>query len=80
MFYKCVFLRLRGSSSSFFVRRRSISARSELGIPLRTVGNENDERLDIDYVHVTRHGGETIFRRVDEQFSVETKWLQGTIW
>lgn len=55
-----------------FVCRWSILGRSELGIPSHAAGNENDE---IRYRLRSRHAswGETIFRRVDEQFSVETE-------
>lgn len=61
--------------------RRSISARSEFHL-VRLVTRMT--RLDIDYVHITRHEGirgggeerETIFRRGDEKFSVETKYFE----
>lgn len=57
---------------AIFVCRWSISGWSELGIPSHAAGNENDE---IRYRLRSRHAswGETIFRRVDEQFSVEMK-------
>lgn len=57
---------------AIFVCRWSISGWSKLEIPSHAAGNENDE---IRYRLRLRHAswGETIFRRVDEQFSVETK-------
>lgn len=66
------YVRVSMSSGVIFTCRRSISGRSELGILSREGRNKNDEiRYRLRSRHASR--GEAIFRRVDEQFSIEMK-------